>query len=202
MQPVPVTLPIMGWPLRIADDGAVGDQVGGAGDRHHRAGAPGQRPGQGDVRRPGSGRSGVGGVHPAGVPVAPGQGQDLGQVAPDHGKAHLPSSPGRFGCGRSDAPAPTGSSTTGMPMALACRPEASMAGMRSAWTMPRLRVRPWQRAVISGGLRGGVRHDGGGPAGQQQVGAVVGGHVVGDAWTSGRRSRRFCKREQTWHSSF
>ena len=53
-----------------------------------------------------------------------------------------------------EAPTPTGSSTTGMPRALAVRPQASSAGMVVRCSVPRFSTSPAARAVISGASSG------------------------------------------------
>ena len=55
---------------------------------------------------------------------------------------------------RREAPAPTGSSTTGMPRALAVLPQATMAGMVPRCRVPRFSTSPAAWAVISGASSG------------------------------------------------
>ena len=70
---------------------------------------------------------------------------------------------------KAEAPAPTGSNTTGTPIALACRPAASMAGTRPACRVPRLRVSPRLREVISAASSGASAMMGEAPAASRML---------------------------------
>lgn len=158
----------------------VGDnEVPGAGNRHHRTGAGGEVTGGVE-----SGGDLVGGVDTTATGGNPRQGDDLGGIAPDSGRAVGDDVTGETGAA-AGPPQATGSSTHGVSLAVAPRTASRMAVYWAAVGLPVLTRTPEAMAAKSDASSGVYTIAGDAPAARRALAVIWGTTMLVRHWTKG-----------------